>query len=99
MKQWLAAIVAVTALAAQSQEIREIKRTIQCSDFKTLAAGLANEYKEQVIWVGRVEENSTNVALLVNKETTTWTVIQYDRKTACVLSAGDGWALPAASPL
>jgi hypothetical protein len=99
MKQLLAIILALTALAAQSQGIREIKRTIQCSDFKTMAANLAHEYKEQVIWVGRVEENSTNVALLVNKETSTWTVIQYDGKTACVLSAGDGWALPALSPL
>ena len=41
-----------------------------------------------MVWSGKDENNSSYVALYKNKDTGTWTLIQYGSKVACVLSSG-----------
>ena len=46
-------------------------------------------YGEKVVWVGKDRNNGTYVSLYKNEATGTWTMIQYDTRTGCVLSAGE----------
>jgi hypothetical protein len=47
------------------------------------------EYGEKIVWVGKDVNNGTYVSLYKNETTGTWTMIQYDNRTGCVLSAGE----------
>jgi hypothetical protein len=52
--------------------------------FEVLMQGPAQEVP---IWKGA--EYDTNVVLFANRETGSWTMVQYDKNIACVLAAGD----------
>jgi hypothetical protein len=43
------------------------------------------------MWSGTDPETGTQTMVLVNTKTLTWTVVQYDRKMACVLQSGEGF--------
>ena len=47
-----------------------------------------DNFKEMPLWVGKTN-TGTHVTLLVNKETHTWTLIEYEANLACVLGAGE----------
>ena len=48
-----------------------------------------SQFAEQPFWQGQ-DQNEDHVVLLVNKQTKTWTLIEYNDKNACILSSGDG---------
>jgi hypothetical protein len=52
-----------------------------------------DNYQEKPIWVGKTT-TGTHVTLLVNRETRTWTMIEYDAAMACVLGAGETSSKP-----
>ena len=68
-----------------------VPKPLQCADTKTLLQGLAGkDYKEKPIWWG-IEPGtiSFRYSLIVNEQTKTWTLIQFDETIACVLGAGE----------
>lgn len=44
--------------------------------------------KETPVWVGKTS-NNTHIALLTNKESKSWTMIEFDSRLACVLGVGE----------
>ena len=52
-----------------------------------------DNYKEVPIWVGKTI-SGTHVVLLSNKETRSWTMIEYDSKLGCALAAGESSSNP-----
>lgn len=75
-------------MAAQSVTVQ---KPVECADTATLLRGLSgSDYKEKPIWFGiEPGANVSRYSLFVNKETKSWTLIQFDETIACVLGTGE----------
>ena len=73
---------------AHAQEIVDLQKSLKCSDAQVVMNYFVDTHKETPVWVGKSVHN-THITLLVNKETRSWTMIEYDTKIACVLGAGE----------
>jgi hypothetical protein len=83
----LVATLLTTVATAQSTSFK-IEKTLVCDDTKKIVNELMNgDYKEVPVWGG--SEEKTKFMLLVNKETGTWTLIQFTPGVGCVLGVGD----------
>ncbi len=78
-----------TTVSAQTIQLFELTRQMRCAPVEALMAHLMAEYGEKVVWVGKDRNNGTYVSLYKNEATGTWTMIQYDSRTGCVLNAGE----------
>ena len=72
---------------ARAQEIIELTKPMKCSDAQSVMNYFVDIHKETPIWVGK-SIHDTHVTLLMNRETRSWTMIEYDTRIACVLGAG-----------
>jgi hypothetical protein len=73
---------------AHAQEIIDLTKQLKCSDAQSVMNYFVDIHKETPVWVGKSVHN-THIALLMNKETRSWTMIEYDTRLACVLGAGE----------
>ena len=91
MKKILARLLMCVAVSSYSQpsEIFELQKPLKCSAVEVLMNYLAQNYGERMVWVGKETFTGTYIALYKNETTGTWTMIQYDIKTGCVLGAGE----------
>ena len=73
---------------AHAQQIIDLQKPLKCSDAQVVMNYFVDTHKETPVWVGKSVHN-THITLLVNKETRSWTMIEYDTRLACVLGAGE----------
>ena len=73
---------------AHAQEIIDLTKPMKCSDASSVMNYFVDTHKETPIWVGKSVHN-THITLLMNRETRSWTMIEYDTRIACVLGAGE----------
>lgn len=94
MRYLILAMLCLISSVVSAQQVREVTRTVNCGEVKLIINSLMGEdIGEKPIWIGRTEETNTQTAVMVNVKTLSWTVIQYDTKTACVLSVGEGFKI------
>jgi hypothetical protein len=66
-----------------------LEKTVVCDKTQNVLDVIINgRYQETPMW-GGVDDNS-RYSLLVNRETGTWTLIQFTKETACILGTGEG---------
>jgi hypothetical protein len=95
-------LIAILLLASTSVFAAPVKSTLQivCDDTKSIFEHFVEgEYQEVPFWAGFEDSNKTSFVLLTNKETGTWTMIQYNAKRGCVIAVGDKWKPAAAESL
>jgi len=63
-------------------------KPVPCKDAKTLALEVLKKYGEEPIWFGEDETADSKYTITYNKQTKTWTFIQFDDNKACVLGYG-----------
>ena len=73
---------------AHAQQIIDLTKPRKCSDAQIVMDYFVDTHKETPVWVGKSVHN-THITLLVNKQTRSWTMIEYDTRIACVLGAGE----------
>jgi hypothetical protein len=73
---------------AHAQEIIDLQKSLKCSDAQVVMNYFVDTHKETPVWVGKSVHN-THITLLMNRETRSWTMIEYDTRLACVLGAGE----------
>ena len=73
---------------AHAQEIIDLNKAMKCSEPQNVMNYFVDKHKETPVWVGKTVHNSY-ITLLVNQETRSWTMIEYDDRLACVLGAGE----------
>jgi len=73
---------------AHAQQIIDLQKPLKCSDAQVVMNYFVDTHKETPVWVGKSVHN-THITLLMNRETRSWTVIEYDTRLACVLGAGE----------
>jgi hypothetical protein len=87
----LAFLFCWTSTLANAQ-LFDSKTTIQCGETKYILANLiGEEIQEHPLWVGTNDTSKTSTMVMVNNNTQTWTVVQFDKKIACVLGVGEGF--------
>jgi hypothetical protein len=84
----VALLFCLISLIAHAQQIVDMQKQIKCSDAQTVMNYFSMNYQEAPLWVGKTN-TGTHITLLVNRETRSWTLIEYDGNIACVLGAGD----------
>lgn len=78
---------------ANAQEIIDLQKQLKCSKAESVMNYFRDNFQEMPLWVGKTN-TGTHITLLVNKETRSWTMIEYDASIACVLGAGDTSSKP-----
>ena len=73
---------------AHAQEIVDLNKAMKCSEPQKVMNYFVDTHKEIPVWVGKTVHNS-HITLLMNRETRSWTMIEYDDRLACVLGAGE----------
>ena len=73
---------------AHAQEIIDLQKSLKCSDAQVVMNYFVDTHKETPVWVGKSVHN-THITLMMNKQTRSWTMIEYDTTIACVLGAGE----------
>ena len=89
----MALLFCLTSLIANAQEIIDLNKPMKCSKAESVMKYFTENYKEEPLWVGKTV-NGTHITLLVNRETRSWTMIEYDAVMACVLGAGETSSKP-----
>jgi len=84
----VAFLFCLTSSIATAQEIIDLNKPLKCSDAQSVMNYFLNTHQETPVWVGKTVLN-TNITLLMNKETRSWTMVEYDARLACVLGAGE----------
>lgn len=80
-------ILILTSLVSNAREPVNSKKPVVCADPKTVFEGLTADSEEQPFWSG--SSNNTKFILFVNTRTKTWSLVEYNDKTACVLGVGE----------
>lgn len=91
MKKLLAilAIIPLLTSAQSSSGPITLEKTVVCDKTQNVLDVIINgRYQETPMW-GGVDDNS-RYSLLVNRETGSWTLIQFTKETACILGTGEG---------
>jgi hypothetical protein len=89
----VALLFCLTSLVAHAQEIVDLQKPLKCSRAESVMNFFWDNYQETPLWVGKTTAG-THITLMVNKETRSWTMIEYDATIACVLGAGDTSSKP-----
>ena len=84
----MAFLFCLASSIANAQQIIDLTKPMKCSDAQTVMNYFSDTHKESPVWVGKTVHN-THIVLLANKETRSWTMIEYDARIACVLGAGE----------
>ena len=68
---------------------KSVNKPIECVNAKALLNAIAvnEEFQEKPVWGGKTELPS-HVVLFVNTKTGTWTLVEMDKTTACILAVG-----------
>ncbi len=82
------ALVVTQFTAAQAQEIIDRTKQIKCSARDTVFSYFRDRHGETAMWSG-FTVHDTQLTLIINKETRSWTMIEHTPEIACVLSAGE----------
>jgi hypothetical protein len=89
MKKLLGLLLIIPLLtsAQSSSGPVTIEKTVVCDKTQNVLDVIINgRYQENPVW-GGVDDDS-RYGLLVNRETGTWTIIQFNKETACILGTG-----------
>ena len=87
-KLTMAFLFCLVGSIAHAQEVIDLNKPLKCSDAQAVVKYFVETHKETPVWVGKSVHN-TQITLMMNKETRSWTLIEYDSKLACVLGAGE----------
>jgi hypothetical protein len=84
-------ILLCLAASVAHAQLHERERNFTCGETQFVITALTKTAHEKPMWSGTDPETGTQTMVLVNTKTLTWTVVQYDRKMACVLQSGEGF--------
>ena len=87
----LAFLFCLSGTLANAQTVQS-KITVTCGNTQLVLTSFdSKDIDEHPIWVGTAEEIKTRTVVLVNKNTQTWSIVQFDDKIACVIGIGEGY--------
>lgn len=67
----------------------ELNKPVTCAETNGVLTALRTEYKETPFWGSQLK--SSIIVLYVNVSTKTWTLVEFNKNLACILSTGEGY--------
>lgn len=91
LKKALIGVLFLPALvsAQQSQGPVRVEKPVICANSEAVLPEVYKQYKEVPVWGSQLEDS--RIALFVNPDTKTWTLVQWNNDMACVIEAGDNY--------
>jgi hypothetical protein len=75
-----------------------VDKPVVCERADIVFKELLQRFQEVPVWQGDDPKNpGSRYALLLNKDNSTWTLLQYSDRIACVLGSGEGFKIPVTS--
>jgi hypothetical protein len=65
-----------------------VDKSVVCTPVELMLTELSLKYKETAIWIG--DKDKSQYVLSLNPETTTWSLVEFNDKIACLIDAGVG---------
>jgi len=90
MRTLILAFMCLFASTSYAQ-LKQYEKMVNCGNSKWVLDVLTKTAKENSIWIGKDSETDTNTVIMINRETLSWTVVQYDKTVACILTSGEGF--------
>jgi hypothetical protein len=66
----------------------DFQKSVKCAKTEEVLEYFESEYGETVKWLAKDDWSDFYYAVLMNEDKTTWTIMQFDTKFACVLGSG-----------
>lgn len=91
MRKFLLGVLLLPVLAIAGQDPVEVNKTVVCDKASEMFPYIDKKYGEKPIWFGQAEQGQ--FAVLVNSQTETWSIVQYDikRDISCLIDSGTGF--------
>lgn len=70
-------------------EVIKTKKDILCSPLSEMEQAVS-QWGENEVWTGFSPKENTLYTFFYNLEKKTWSIIQYDKSTACIIGYGEG---------
>jgi hypothetical protein len=84
----VALLVPMLSHGQQKSEPTTVDKKVVCTTVEDLSNALNNNsFAELPVWIGK--DDTSSWALIANKSTGTWTLIQFNDKVGCVIGSGD----------
>jgi len=90
MKKYLMMLLCAVISTQVYSEAVEIDKKIVCDNTENILPQFKIQHGELPIWIGNVKEG-TMVAVLVNSESQTWSVVMFNNDATCLLESGEGF--------
>lgn len=86
--------VALSMAMSITSHSATITKKLLCENTTTIITALASKYGEKPVFagVGTEDDQGTNIVLVLNKDTGTWTLLQMRNDVACFLATGESAA-------
>lgn len=89
MKYLLISLLLIsTAIWAEEPETRIIQKSVICGDAKEIIDHMMKTYKEFPRLLA--EAKDSNYILLENKNSHSWTLVQFNNEVGCIIGLGEG---------
>ena len=82
----LTLLLACTTVVAQP---KTLSKPVVCDDKEKVFQTILRDFKETPQWLGLSPASNSRVVLTVNLKTGSWTLIEYDSVTACIVAVGE----------
>ncbi len=74
--------------AVQAEPVIDVTKQIKCAAPDSVFGYFRDRHGETALWLGYTVHD-TQLTLIINKETRSWTMIEHTPEMACVLAAGE----------
>jgi len=88
MRTVLVAFLFCLTSSIANAEAYVTRKPVFCTSVKTLIETLRKDHEEMPLMLGTDSNNENKYSLFVNRQTGTWTFIQFDAEDACMLGNG-----------
>jgi hypothetical protein len=86
----IAVLIACSSFAQVPKKGVKVEKAVVCFPLKVLLDDLKIKYKEEPMIIGMTGTlEDVAMAVYINKETGSYTVIEFDEEAGCILSVGD----------
>lgn len=87
MKYFALCLILVSGLAMA--EPFQSQKPLLCATVDEVFSALQEKYEEKPVMISNDVKSDTQYALMMNYKKDTWTMVQYNNETACILGAGN----------
>lgn len=84
-------VLCLPSIVMAQQGLSEVNKPVVCGPADIVFGTLNNEWNEKPIWGSQLKDSK--VVLLSNADTKSWSIVQFNDRTACVIETGEGYFL------